>query len=544
MKLVASTFFFLIVLSLPAQEITVSRKINIGLFNHTAPSVTGGRSSMLYLSDYSPDGKKTLYISENNSGWSAPMALPREFSSVLLNYEYGHFLTFNGDRIYLTNRRNSNGTGYNIWYSDRKENGWSGLQLLNTKINTKLNEGAPSISADGKVMYFVRCDEMSERNVNGCKIYRSFLVKGDWAEPEPIDLDFNSTQLTCPRIFPDKKTMIFSAIAPGGAGGYDFYYTKEENGKWLKPISLTFINTTSDETMASPGLFGHRIFYGKNVNGKYKIVEYYLPEEFRGENTVIVNYKVKRETQAGRVPLFVFDKNSGEQIYSDNLNANAGTFILNEGREYTLLAKPAKVSNRFFTTSIDILDMDRSEEMDVEFDLTPLNSDIMIVEGINYHSSTPLLEDKTNMIFNSIMDFTKTNQNRGINIELVMCNYLEDTAQSLELTEIIKDSVQVEVFADSLIENGLLQDTVQVNYSAEISSVGTDSLLIELKPVEPILKWEYSFRYHNNRTQKEAEELKQFLISKGVNISKVNIYGKIENPAESKPDRFIRISLN
>lgn len=81
-----------------------------------------------------------------------------------------------------------------------------------------------------------------------------------------------------------QSRLYFSSDMPGGRGGADLYYTKWDNGVWLRPVNLgSVINSNGDErtpyidekgvlyfsSSGHPGLGGLDIFKASFVNGEY-----------------------------------------------------------------------------------------------------------------------------------------------------------------------------------------------------------------------------------------------------------------------------------
>lgn len=131
-------------------------------------------------------------------------------------------------------------------------------------IKFPYNEGSPSVSFDGDLLYFTATAtktkkgvvkkvgklEISEDGVSNLKIYVSKFENGQF---EGInELPFNDKQFNCthPFISRDGNTLYFSSDMPGGFGGLDIYKSeKGADGNWGKPLNMgAKINTTEHET--------------------------------------------------------------------------------------------------------------------------------------------------------------------------------------------------------------------------------------------------------------------------------------------------------
>jgi len=130
----------------------------------------------------------------------------------------------------------------------KRDTGWSRAVGLGQPINTKKNEGAQSLSADGKTMYFSACN-LSDGE-GGCDIYISTLQEEGWSEPENLGTPVNSDDWESqPSISPDGSTLYFASNRDGGRGKKDIWMAQRQaNGNWSEPINLgDSINTSEDE---------------------------------------------------------------------------------------------------------------------------------------------------------------------------------------------------------------------------------------------------------------------------------------------------------
>ncbi|RYD74066.1 MAG: hypothetical protein EOP53_18980, partial [Sphingobacteriales bacterium] len=135
-----------------------------------------------------------------------------------------------------------------IFVSRRLGINWQPAKEISEIINTEDNEGAMTISPDGSYMIFTGC----ERNdgLGSCDLYISFFMNGEWTKPanmqEPINTRFKETQ---PTISYDGRTIYFASNRPGTLGGLDLWMsTRDDNWNFSTPVNLgAIINTKDDE---------------------------------------------------------------------------------------------------------------------------------------------------------------------------------------------------------------------------------------------------------------------------------------------------------
>jgi len=156
-------------------------------------------------------------------------------------------------------------------------------------FNYSENEGGATITVDNKYMVFVRCFNMINGYYN-CDLYNSEFIDGYWDDIKPLGITVNNpaTWETMPSISADGKTLYFVSDRPGGFGGYDIYVTyRGEDGKWSTPINMgptinspgnektPFIHSDSQTLYFSSdghmGFGSFDIFYSKmGEDGKWK----------------------------------------------------------------------------------------------------------------------------------------------------------------------------------------------------------------------------------------------------------------------------------
>ena len=166
--------------------------------------------------------------------------------------EYWPSLTIDGARLVFTRLLQVPGQlrQEDFYTSELDSLGWSLAQAL-TELNTPENEGAQSISADGRMLFFTACNRVG--GMGSCDIYYS-LKKGDrWGSPVNLGAPVNSGAWEAqPSLSSDGETLFFTSNRPGGKGEKDIWFTRllkmEENGrlKWSEPIN-------AGDSINSPG---------------------------------------------------------------------------------------------------------------------------------------------------------------------------------------------------------------------------------------------------------------------------------------------------
>ncbi len=126
----------------------------------------------------------------------------------------------------------------------------SDVKSFSRRINSRYHDGPATFNKNGTYMVLTR-NIYNEKKITENKLwlYESYLKDGKWTEPKP--LHFNSKDYSCghPSLSADGKTMYFASDIPGGFGGLDIYVVKRINDStWGQPKNVgAMINTEGNE---------------------------------------------------------------------------------------------------------------------------------------------------------------------------------------------------------------------------------------------------------------------------------------------------------
>lgn len=173
--------------------------------------------------------------------------------------EYFPSLSVDGKTLVMTRRIDdviSLGPGDNRkidnedFFISQFENGeWTPAENMGAPINNKKNQGAQSISADGRFLFYTSCDDV-ENGYGSCDIYYSLKIGKIWSFPENCGTIINTADWESqPSISADGKELFFSSARPGSIGSYDIWMaTLGDDGYWQEPVNLgNVINTNYSE---------------------------------------------------------------------------------------------------------------------------------------------------------------------------------------------------------------------------------------------------------------------------------------------------------
>ncbi len=177
--------------------------------------------------------------------------LPKRLSDSvnILGANYRAIFNLEETELYFTNQMNRQ---EDIYVSSRDSNGnWLPAQPF-AAVNTDGNEGSHALSADGKTFIFTACNRyIMSTGADACDIYITKKVGNKWSEAKRISKAINSEYFESqPSLSADGKTLFFASNRPGGFGNIDIWFSEFKNGNWTKPRNCgAKINTPYDDEM-------------------------------------------------------------------------------------------------------------------------------------------------------------------------------------------------------------------------------------------------------------------------------------------------------
>lgn len=130
-------------------------------------------------------------------------------------------------------------------------------------INTPAHEGTLTLSADKGELYFTRCGVPGEMNDQFCRIYYSRKEGEAWSQPEPLSFCTGNFNYGHPALSADGNMLYYAADDPMGIGGYDIYMVLRTREGWSDPLLLPpTINTEGNEMF--PWLDGDTLYFASN----------------------------------------------------------------------------------------------------------------------------------------------------------------------------------------------------------------------------------------------------------------------------------------
>lgn len=275
--------------------------------------------------------------------WQPATYLSNQINTPEYN-EGAESISQDGKYLFFTGCNRPDGLGRcDIYIAQKKGDDWSKPFDLSPPVNTPGWESQPSINADGKVLYFV---SNRKGGYGGYDIWKSTLTDKGWGEPVNLGPNINTIyDEQSPFIHPDDSTLYFCSNGWPGLGGKDLFVSRlGKDGKWQKPENLGYpINSNGDENGLTLTANGTYAFFSSNSLkgfGGFDIYTFELPSHLRPQMVTYVKGTVNdaktKEPLEAAVEIIDLQKNT--TVYQDYSDPSQGDFLatLTSGKNYGL----------------------------------------------------------------------------------------------------------------------------------------------------------------------------------------------------------------
>ncbi|HNW88483.1 MAG TPA: OmpA family protein [Bacteroidales bacterium] len=453
------------------------------------------------------------------------------------NNEYSPSLTVDEQKLVITVLRPRD--SYTIHTQDKEEDFymcvktadsvWGMARKIGAPLNSHGNEGAQSISPDGNILYFTICNRAD--GMGSCDLYVSERQGARWSTPVNMGVRVNSGAWDSqPSISPDGKTLYFASAREGGKGNMDIWQTtKNDNGVWTSPTNLSdSINTNMSEmspfihsdgktlyftSTGHPGMGGMDIFYSKlKDNGQWSTPKNlgYPINTFHDEGYLIVNAR-------GNKAYFSSDQFGGQggmDIYSFDLyeeaRPTAVTFM--KGTVYN------SKNQKRIDAKFELIDLSTSQVVAQSFS-DPLTGEFMV--SLPTDRNYALNVSKEGYLF-----YSENFEIKGDHSKLkpfLKDVYMQpiETGSVVVLRNIFFDFDKFDLKPESQVELNRLVDLLNKNKTMKIEIGGhTDN--------------KGSAEYNQKLSENRAKSVYEYLINKGIDKTRLSYKGYgLTKPIES-----------
>ena len=183
---------------------------------------------------------------------------------------------------------------------------WQKPESISPNVNSEFNEGTCSISADGRQLIFTSC--LGRKGFGNCDLFQSLKVGGIWSQPLNMGPQINSAAWESqPSLSADGRVLYFLSDRKGGLGNRDIYVSHQiEPNKWTKAENLgSKINTSYDEISPFVHANGRTLFFAANGRLGFGGYDLFRSEKENGEWQEPINFGYPVNNHEDQFSLFI-----------------------------------------------------------------------------------------------------------------------------------------------------------------------------------------------------------------------------------------------
>lgn len=392
------------------------------------PVLTADESALIFTrrNGHTDRHDEDLVVSYRNEKgqWMPPVSISKNINSEM--NEGTCTISADGRKLIFTSCSGRDNYGScDLFESVRIGDEWSAPKNLGPGVNTSGWESQPSLSADGRTLYFVS----DRRNGMGMRdIWVSTLDENNkWSKAvnlgSPVNTEFDEMS---PFIHVNGRTLFYATNALKGFGGYDIFYSENQSGTWTAPQNIgAYINNHDDQFSLFITADGAKGYYSHEETGAdglaySKIYEVRIPREkqVRFRSNYVKGVVRDSETKAplsAKVELVDLEADKViSQVSSDSVTGEY-LMVLTQGSEYGLyVTRPGYL---FRSLNFNYSDVEDFEPVVVDINLDKVREGSMVVlNNIFFDVDKAELKDKSTVELEKIVRFMT--ENPGVRIQI------------------------------------------------------------------------------------------------------------------------------
>ena len=290
---------------------------------------------------------------------------------------------------------------------------WSVPQNLGSAINTTQWESQPSLSPDGRTIYFVRGKTGKDESTD---IYFSTLNENkQWSEAKPIPGSVNTPgREATPFIYFDNQTLFFASDGHPGFGDMDFFYSKRNpDGIWSEPVNLGYpINTAAEEFSLIISPDGRTAYFASDSRaegfGGFDLYRFSLDDRLRQVPVAFVSGLALDANDGKRLAgssIRLYDLNTSSEIWKGESRKDGSFFwVLPGNREYAMYVE--KEGYLFHSQNFVVKEEPQDSALHVPVRLKPIEAGSMIVlQNLFFDTDSYQIQPKSESELEKILQF-------------------------------------------------------------------------------------------------------------------------------------------
>ncbi len=387
-----------------------------------------------------------------------------------------------GDALDYGENRTGKGT-CDLFVTKRLGQQWTNPVNLPGKVNSSAWESQPSLSADGKTLYFVRGVRGRSLQNDDDIYYSNLQDDGTWGQAIRLSNTINTDQTEeSVLIHPDGKTLYFSSRGHKGFGGLDIFISRlDEKGNWGTPENLGYpINSADDENSLMVSADGEIAFFASDRPGgfgKLDIYYFVMPGKHRPIKTLYFDGLVFDETTKKPVPgkFSLIDLATGKEVIRSEADGINGSFTVSLpiNKEYALSVSYPGYNN--YSVNFNMTVAENQTEVHKDIPLVPITSvTVNPLKNVFFDLTKATLREASYIELNKLRDWLKANPTLKIELN-GHTDTRGDAAENLKLS-----NDRAKAVMDYLIAQGVDSKRLTAKGYGETKTIISDEMIAKL----------------------------------------------------------------
>lgn len=385
-------------------------------------------------------------------------------------------ITADGKYIYFTacNREDGHGRMCDLYYSKIEGGKWSIPVNLGDLVNTRYSEKHPAISADGRRLFFTSNRPGGSGDYD---IWMSVLQGDKWSAPVNLGDSINSPGTEqSPFIHPDQQSLYFSSDGWIGMGQGDLYISRlRADNTWSAPKNLGYpINTHNEEIGMIVNAMGDRAYFSSNrrEGTDIDIYTFELPESVRPIPVSYMTGRVydSRNMRGIKATFQLIDLESGDLVMESSSNEGEGDYLISLPTQATYAFNVSQPGYLFYSDHF-VMEQEYSnlDPFVKNIPLEPIKKGKMVVlKNLFFDTDSYMLKDQSTIELNKIHEFLELNSNVRIEIS----GHTDNTGSAKHNIELSEQRAGEVV--KYLINKGILADRLESRGYGDTQAIDTN----------------------------------------------------------------------
>ncbi|MFZ4456785.1 MAG: OmpA family protein [Bacteroidales bacterium] len=366
-------------------------------------------------------------------------------------------------------------------------------------------------------------DSRGQYLTNNMELFIQPNVYGKWQEPTPFAYN-NVKQYSVGHaaISPNGKVLYFVSDMPGGEGGTDIWYCElEPDGSWSPCQNAGSINTKEDELFPTMSADGTLYYSTRGLPGMGGL-DIFRVKGSKDEWSKPINMRYPINSAGDDFHFILNDSKTGGYLSSNRKNGRGGddiySFTIPKPKVFHFLK--ATVLNK--VTKVKIPDA-----------------------AVTLTSAGTILAKQSSKVDGTVL--FQVDDPTDYNVQAAKESFYADSLNVKIADSEVNDTLKVTLYLDQLFEKGKTIRMENIHYNFDKDDIRADAAIILDKLVEtmhenPTLKIELAshtdsrgtVEYNHNLSQRRAQSAVNYLVSKGIERTRMIAHGYGESKLLNK----------